>query len=117
MSRPAGTKKPEIHSGSLLRTSFGLAVASLKSLHPHSLGPFGAIFLIERNTLALTEGFEAFVLDGAEVNKDVMPLISFDKTISFSVIEPFHSTFSHLQSPFVDNVMKSVAGALLRSNF
>jgi hypothetical protein len=78
----------------------GLAVTELKFLHPESLKPFGALFLIERNSLTLAQGLETVVFYGTEVNKDVMPLIRFDETIPFSVIKPFNSTFSHVGVPF-----------------
>jgi hypothetical protein len=46
------------------------------------------------------KGFETLSADGGMVDKQVVPAFAADKPKSFTLIEPFHSTFYHLLSPF-----------------
>jgi hypothetical protein len=46
------------------------------------------------------KGFETLSADGGMVDKQVVSAFPADKPKTFTLIEPFHSTFYHLLSPF-----------------
>jgi len=62
--------------------------------------PLGPLFLIEADTIAFVQALESLPIDTLMMNKNVFSAISFDKTITFVVIEPFYSAF-HNSDPFV----------------
>gem|GEM_PF-4781633 len=57
-----------------------------------SLWTASAFYDVEFDRLAFFKGFEAFGLDGREMNKNVAALLSLDKTITLLSIKPFYFT-------------------------
>jgi hypothetical protein len=51
---------------------------------------------VKLDTRVLIKGFEALGLDFGIMNKQVIPVLARYETISFVLIEPLNSTFSHI---------------------
>jgi len=56
------------------------------------LEPLGALQQIELHGFALVQRTVPILLDGGEMNEDILPCGPLDKTVSFSPVEPLHST-------------------------
>src|SRR5450759_607519 len=50
---------------------------------------------VERDLLALVQGLEPLVLDLAEVNEQVDPILARDEAIALGRVEPLDGTFCH----------------------
>src|SRR5450756_1327652 len=50
---------------------------------------------VERDLLALVQGLEPLVLDLAEVNEQVVPILARDEAIALGRVEPLDGTFCH----------------------
>ena len=62
------------------------------------LRPFGAVFHAEFDTLAFFQLPEAIGLDRGMVDEDVAALVTGDKAVTFTAVEPLNSadnTFAH----------------------
>ncbi len=96
-------------------------ILRLKLSHLGSLRPFGSVFFIEHHAVTFGQGFESTPLDGAVMDENVMPAVTFDESIALAVIEPFYSTFRHVSFPFLVGSVGSVwfllTGTLLWGNF
>jgi len=49
--------------------------------------------------IAFIEGFESIPLNGGEVNEDIISIFSGNESKALFLIKPFHTTFSHYNSP------------------
>jgi hypothetical protein len=63
------------------------------------LGAFLAISHIKRDSLVFGESLETIALDLGKVNEYVRTIILLDEPKTLSFVEPFHCTFSHLETP------------------
>jgi hypothetical protein len=64
-----------------------------------SLQSFGALCRLKFNAVAFIQRLEAAGLNGGVMNKNVIPGITADKTITFFVVKPLNCTlFFHLFS-------------------
>ncbi len=57
-----------------------------------SLRAFLAIRHVEFNFLAISQCFESFALDGAEMNEHIGAIFTLDKAESLGFVKPFNST-------------------------
>lgn len=67
--------------------------------HIGCLGTLGALGNIELYLISFIEGFETVFFNGGEMYEDISSVISGDKPITLLLVEPFHTTFGHYNSP------------------
>lgn len=70
----------------------------LDSAHVGRLGAFLTLGDIESHAVTFGKGLESITLNRRKMNKHVRSVILLDKTKTFCVVKPFHSTFSHFFS-------------------
>ena len=66
--------------------------------HVNSLGPLGPTGDLKLYFLSLCEGFKPLSSNGGVVHKDVGSTFLGDKAVALAVVEPLHSSFSHIHS-------------------
>src|SRR5262245_10833644 len=79
----------------------------LRANHVGGLETLGALQQIELHSFALVQSAVAVLLDGREMNENVLPCGALDKSISFSPVEPLDCTLlSHkiLLSPLQSGI-------------
>jgi hypothetical protein len=69
-------------------------------VHVHSLLAFSPRRDLKFHFFIFLKGFETLSADRGMVDKQVVPAFAADKPKPLTLIEPFHSTFYHLLSPF-----------------
>jgi hypothetical protein len=75
----------------------------LEFFYVDGLRPLSSTFLIEANSLTLFQALKTLPFNGAVMDKKLLPAVSGDKSITFFVIEPLHSTFRHVLDPFAND--------------
>jgi hypothetical protein len=76
---------------------FGLLWLKLSYLS--SLGAFRAFFFDEAYQFAFGQGLETAALNSGEMNKQIAPAISFNKSEALTLVKPLYSTFRHVFNP------------------
>jgi hypothetical protein len=69
--------------------------SGLKSLHVLRLPAFGAFYDIKLDLLTFLQAAEAIRLDGGEVYKYVLPILTADKAIALGIVKPLHCSCFH----------------------
>lgn len=75
-----------------------IRICRLKFSHVNRLRSFSSLLFIKSHSLAFAQRLETLTLDGSVMHKNVLSGISFNKTITFLIIEPLYSTFRHFKS-------------------
>lgn len=75
-------------------------LGALELSYSYCLGTFGSSFFVEADAVTFRQALKALSLDGRVMNEEFFPVIPRDKSITFTVIEPLYSTFSHGVLPF-----------------
>jgi hypothetical protein len=78
--------------GVIHRIPVGRAFSLTDYSYVAGLGTFGTTGNFKFNFVTLFKGFEPFPLDGGVVDKYVLATFNFDKSKTFSVVEPFNSS-------------------------
>jgi hypothetical protein len=63
------------------------------------LGTLGTVGNFELYLIALVKDLEPILLDGGEVNEDIISAVAGNEAEAFLLIEPFDTTFGHYNSP------------------
>ena len=85
----------------LLAAIWSLFFNDVSSLHA-----LRSLYEIVSDGLAFVKGFEAFTLDGGEMNEYVISVFAGDKTIPFFCVEPLNSSLVHHVPPYNCNNKK-----------
>jgi hypothetical protein len=63
------------------------------------LGTLGTVGNFELYLIAFIKDLEPVLLDGREVNEDIISAVSGNETKALLLIKPFNTTFGHYNSP------------------
>ena len=73
----------------------------LSDFHIYRMRAFRPLFYVKRNLIALVERPESFRIDSAVMYENIRAIFLLDESITLTVIEPFHNTICHSDTPFV----------------
>jgi len=71
----------------------------LDDLDVFGFGAFGCLFDLKADSLAFSQGFEAFCLNGSVMDEKILPILLLDEAIALLLVEPLHRSFAHCDIP------------------
>gem|GEM_PF-3096433 len=76
-------------------------IRSLNDFHIYRMRAFRPLFYVKGNLIAFVERPESFRIDSGVMHENIRAIFLLDKAITLAVIEPFHNTICHSDTPFV----------------
>ena len=80
---------------------FSGLLRSLSDFHIYSMRAFGPLFYVKRYLIAFVERPESVRIDSGMMYEYICTIFLLDKAITLTIVEPFHYTICHSDTPFV----------------
>ena len=73
----------------------------LNRFYVYRMRTLGPLFYVKRNLIAFVESPESFCVDARVMHENIRALFLLNKTITLTIVKPFHNTSCHSDTPFV----------------